>query len=46
VVDNPMTGWQKSLLVAALEWFLATLGVVLMVVLVLAMSMVLWVLDK
>ena len=46
VVDNPMTGWQKSLLAMALEWFLATLGVVLMVLLVLAMSMVLWVLDK
>jgi hypothetical protein len=41
-----MTGWQKSLLAMALEWFLATLGVVLMVLLVLAMSMVLWVLDK
>jgi hypothetical protein len=41
-----VTGWQKSLLAAAVEWFLATLGVVIMVVLVLALSMALWVLDK
>jgi hypothetical protein len=46
MVDSPMTNWQKSLLAMAVEWFLATLGVVLMVLLVLAMSMVLWVLDK
>lgn len=41
-----MTGWQKSLRAVAVEWSLATLGVVIMVVLVLALSMVLWVLDK
>lgn len=43
---STVTGWQKSLLAAAVEWFLATLGVVIMVVLVLALSMALWVLDK